>query len=549
MCRIRGRFFFTRSAQKNPDRPARRTADLGSGVGMRSAQSTQRLRTRRARRRAATRRFAERSRWSSLRSRCTQRDNPMQGGRMSSMRRCRALRPGSSLVLMLIASAACKDPTVPLALPNTAVTPASHTSFPIVSGVHAVACDTCHGGFATFQQFACFNCHGHEAALTGELHRSVAGYSYASTSCLSCHATGSRVSFDHAAVTSTCATCHDSGAPFDPLPVAGHGIDGGTFVHPDKRGEDCASCHVVASWLDAKGLPDGVRDPSQDVVVAAEVPTYSGTSISAVAAVSEPLPMPMFHSSTAVPPSVACDVCHAGAATGAFFPGRLHSSLAAGGLAQPSTCVDCHAGSVPAGFVGPMNAARTPPTGEMKHDAVLWSGGARTAIPAVTQDCSTCHRSPSTWVTSQSFHASVVSQPASCLDCHANSRPVALLTSGNAGLPPGVQFDHSAATGECLTCHGGSFTSWTGARFHLAGNATPSTCLPCHQGERPTSTAGWMSSTFQAAPFDYATHGGGGDCAACHAGPGTGAWGGTQNWAGGRFGHGPTSMAATTCIT
>src|SRR5205085_12188843 len=172
-------------------------------------------------------------------------------------------------------------------------------------------------------------------------------------------------------------------------------------------------------------------------VVAAEVPTYAGTSVSAVAAVNEALPMPMFHSSASVPPSMSCDACHAGAATGAFFPGRLHSSLAAGGFAQPGTCVDCHATSAPAGFVGPLNPARTPPTGEMKHDAVLWSGGARTAIPAVTQDCSTCHRSPSTWVTSQSFHASIGTQPSSCLDCHANSRPVTLLTSANAALPAG----------------------------------------------------------------------------------------------------------------
>ncbi|HMC70859.1 MAG TPA: hypothetical protein VKJ07_17000, partial [Mycobacteriales bacterium] len=191
-----------------------------------------------------------------------------------------------------------------------------------------------------------------------------------------------------------------------------------------------------------------------------------------------------------------------------------------------------------------MNAARTPPTGEMKHDAVLWSGGAPTATPAVTQECSACHRSLSTWVTSQGFHASVGTQPSSCLDCHANSRPVALLTSANAALPTGAQFDHSTALGECTTCHTGSFSSWTGGRFHLTSSATPSSCLPCHQGERPTSTTGWASATYPDSPFDYATHGAGRDCATCHAGPGTGSWGGTQNWVGGNFGH----SDATTCI-
>ena len=44
------------------------------------------------------------------------------------------------------------------------------------------------------------------------------------------------------------------------------------------------------------------------------------------------------------------------------------------------------------------------------------------------------------------------------------------------------------------------------------------------------------------------SHGDGQDCASCHAGPGTGAWGGTQNWAAGRFPHGSSTVAATTCI-
>src|SRR5207248_5627765 len=179
----------------------------------------------------------------------------------------------------------------------------------------------------------------------------------------------------------------------------------GNFDHALKGVGECFSCHqatVAANnygkyfnaagtlpggdWVGGVGTPDGVHDPSQDVVVVAEVPTYTATSVSTVAVVSETLPMPMFHSSTTVPPTMACASCHAGAATGAFFPGRLHSSLAAGGLAQPATCIDCHATSAPAGFVGPMDAARTPPTGEMKPDAVPMSGGAATATPAAARE-------------------------------------------------------------------------------------------------------------------------------------------------------------------
>ena len=90
--------------------------------------------------------------------------------------------------------------------------------------------------------------------------------------------------------------------------------------------------------------------------------------------------------------------------------------------------------------------------------------------------------------------------------------------------------------------------------FHLAGSAAPATCLPCHAGERPTSTTGWVDATYQASPFDYMTnasgitHGDGQDCALCHKGPGSGAWGSTQNWARGSFTHGPSTVSGTTCI-
>ena len=475
------------------------------------------------------------------------------------------------LVGALFAVMACQR-AQPLAPGNTAVTSATHSKFPISSGVHAVSCNTCHGDFASFSQFTCFNCHGHDQNLTDEMHRSLvtvggamgkggSGYVYASESCLQCHATGARVAFDHAGVTSACATCHDSAAPFDALPVAGTGLDGGTFVHPDKRGNDCRACHTTATWISASGAPDGVRDPSHDYAVAPapQIPAYAGTSIVSLTAQPENLPMPMVHTSATVPSAISCISCHVNANSGVFFPGEFHASLTAATLAQPTTCLDCHATSVPIGFVGPADPSRNPASGEMKHDAVLWSNGVPTTMPAVPQECSLCHQAPPaspTWATSQKLHASLAAtaQPSSCLDCHANSRPVAPVTSTSARW----QFDHSSgpALGECSTCHlsTSQYTSWTGGRFHLAGSATPSSCLPCHSGERPTTTSGWDPSYLNS-PFDYVqdasgtpTHGAGQDCAVCHAGPGNGSWGSTQNWKRGHFGHGAASFAGTTCI-
>jgi hypothetical protein len=249
--------------------------------------------------------------------------------------------------------------------------------------------------------------------------------------------------------------------------------------------------------------------------------------------------------------------------------------------AQPTTCVDCHATSAPTGFVGAVAGSRTPASGEMKHDAVVWTAAAPGTSPALTADCGVCHQSPgqnrSSWsigasgaspaLMHPSLTAAGAAQPSSCIDCHANSRPcpsgncsLPITRSTAPSLPANVQFDHQSpeALADCSRCHttpaSAQGTSWAGGIFHAAGSTNPRTCLPCHGNERPTSTSGWLSTTYTKSPFDYTTnassisHGDGQDCASCHSGPGTGAWGGSQNWAGARFPHGAGTAAATTCI-
>jgi len=495
---------------------------------------------------------------------------------------------GSRLsALLLLAVAGCQGGAPAI----TAQTAATH-KFPIVSVPHAVECNTCHGQFYSFKQFTCLNCHGHEQPLTDMLHAGLANrasvadagvaYAYDGASCLQCHATGTKVPYDHFGITGTCGSCHDTGAPFAALPTGGIGMDGGAFTHPPRNGNDCRACHLTTSWLGAGLAPAGLAyDPAQDVTVNALVPSYAGTSVSGLSPQIETLHLAMNHQTTELTPSTLgnCAGCHENAGSGEYFPGSLHSSLANSvpAIAQPTQCIDCHSGAMPLGFVGPTatNPPRTPASGEMKHDAVLWNVAAPTRTTALPYDCAVCHQSPSqalaaTWATDQTgltpalFHASLtragLPQPASCLDCHANSRPDALLTSANAAMPANLKFDHGAgpALNDCVSCHtGGSATqwvSWSQGQFHLPGSATPSTCLPCHAGERPATTAGWVSTTYQGSPFDYTTnssgitHGNGQDCALCHANPGSGAWGGTQNWARGSFPHRPSTVSGTTCV-
>lgn len=61
-------------------------------------------------------------------------------------------------------------------------------NFPIFRGKHRdqwVACSDCHQNTANFASFSCLNCHGE--APTDQGHVNIAGYSYASPACYSCH--------------------------------------------------------------------------------------------------------------------------------------------------------------------------------------------------------------------------------------------------------------------------------------------------------------------------------------------------------------------------
>lgn len=472
---------------------------------------------------------------------------------------------------LLVALGACGR-SARMAPPNSAVTPATHSFFPVSTGPHAVDCNTCHGAFSTFKQFDCLGCHAHEQAATNAVHRAVGSYTYSSTACYSCHqaADGGKQVFSHSGITAGCASCHAVGAAFTALPVAG-------FAHPSMNGADCAACHVTASWATVTGPAGLASDPARNVVVQSLIPSYSGTTIAFLRPTSESLPMPMKHSAPGVGAAAfsSCLNCHLSANVGAYYPGSFHSSLASLNLPQPASCLDCHAGSVPSGFVGALatSPARTPSSGEMKHDAVAWKGTQPLSTPLVPADCALCHTAPArsapaSWATGHGgsggvrFHASLAAaglpQPGSCLDCHANSRPAGLLTSANASLAANLTFDHAspAALGDCVSCHAANHSSsWSGGVFHLPGAPAPATCLPCHGGERPTSTAGWQSASYASIPFDYVgnpqgrtTHGDAQDCAVCHAGPGTGAFGGSQNWLGGHFNHDPAGVAGTTCI-
>lgn len=469
---------------------------------------------------------------------------------------------GVVLALLVLAMAGCptEDP-----LPGLTVAAHSASYFPIDSGPHAVDCIQCHTQPETFE-FNCLACHQHEPVATNLLHETTADYVYESGACYSCHARGvQRPIFDHVPGQTSCATCHDEGAAFAALPVPG-------FTHPERGAADCSACHLsVVDWANVADVPVGLTIDSQnDIEVSALFPRFAGTSIVSVSETIETLSMPMNHTSAALDPGVVsnCAACHNEPQT--YYPGRLHSSLANLLAPQPTACIDCHATSVPTGFVGlpGLDPPRDPSTGEMRHDAVAWVNDVPTSDALVPQECGLCHQAPSqalpaTWAQGTrrpAFHEPLtlagLLQPDSCLDCHANARPTLTYDETTAPLPAGVVFNHGSpeAQTDCISCHREPAARWDNGLFHTETAPTPTTCLPCHQGERPTSTATWASPTFRNAPFDFVdnaagiTHGAGQDCVLCHVSSGTGVWGVNQNWQGGTYAHDPGTVADTTCI-
>ena len=473
----------------------------------------------------------------------------------------------------LFVFAACpSDPTGA----GNGVTIEGHTFFPISKGTNheykravtggTMECDSCHYPQSnTFADFTCISCHEHEKPLTDRLHLGVTKYTYTTTSCFSCHDKGETGPFDHVGITGECAMCHQEGAQFAALPVSG-------FTHPPITA-DCGGCHTTDTWRSASTAPASSFDPTQNVTVTALIPSYAGTAIIHLTEQVQSLPMVMKHASADLPATVMgdCAACHPDALLGNYVPGKLHSVLSA----APSGCVSCHASAAPKGFVGPASLTpRSPNSPEMKHDAVSWTTTDPTSTELVTEDCAVCHVAPiattaATWATGTggttpaTYHPSLAAkarpQPASCVDCHANSRSTAVLSSPSAALPQGVTYDHQAAAamGDCVVCHsnGGAtqWTSWTKGRLHLTGTSDPANCLPCHEGERPISITTWKDPNYTRSPFDYVgttgfTHGDGKDCAACHPGPGTGgAWGGTQTWQGGSYDHAAKPAACLPC--
>ena len=430
----------------------------------------------------------------------------------------------------------------------------NHSAFPIQAGTAhalgsaaAMSCQSCHPPSAdSFKQFTCVGCHGHEQAVTDLAPRLPAGLRLRQRQLPGLPSGGEEGAILPRRVSGRCALCHDTGTPFAALPLAG-------FTHPVMGSSDCGGCPQGG---ELEGGDDGAqRRPGPR---AGPHPHRAGAQLQRAgdlpplrAGAGAPHADEPRHARAAGDHLATCTQCHLEAGSGVYFPGSLHSALANSKAPPPATCESCHAATEPLGFVGPTatTPARTPSSGEMKHGAVKWAGGVPTAAPAYVADCATCHSSPSaaleaTWGTGRApatvaeFHPALTRagkpQPDSCIDCHANSRPTALLTSANAALPANVSLNHSAPAtlDDCAGCHAAAQhgTAWTGAALPPRRQRQPEhlPALPRAGSGPPAPQPGPAAPTTRS-PFDYVTNAAASPTA--RARTARSATAGTQNWA------------------
>ena len=432
--------------------------------------------------------------------------------------------------------------------------------------------DKVHTGSET----SCAQCH--ETGLSGRPHDTAgflnlnaqAPFDYSShaagVDCIQCHSvkTIARTRADwangyylHTSSVTACISCHLPQMPGNSVTdlVRTGGVDHTTF-----GGQNCIPCHnpslntplaSVSDWSGASSEPTKlVYNVADDVNLsgsASLTPAFSNTTIVSVASLPQTIHMTMSHQATLMASSglSTCTACHA---SGTYLGGKLHVSLASAGLSQPTACAECHQSSaLPVVLVGSANPAplstRSPLSDEMRHDAVVWSANSSgayvaTSVKMVANDCAVCHSAPSAAPASgngwngAAYHSSLtshgLSQPTSCLDCHANSRAVGPSTGTLTA------FDHSThANGavDCAICHSVG-SSWAGGVFHKNSLPAPTTCSACHATQRPNGTTATTSAGASTAfvgydsvnkPFDVSSaqnstgyHGGSRDCSVCH---------------------------------
>jgi predicted CXXCH cytochrome family protein len=402
----------------------------------------------------------------------------------------------------------------------------------------AAQCDTCHvNGFISFRPGTmnhagtagnCSTCHsGTYTAFNAQIKTTNHIATTAQCDSSGCHTsttTWANTTLNHAVVTpavnNRCSACHNGinalGVPTTHIPTGGTG------------GVQCDTCHkTFVAFAPASMRHSGLPAP----VLCDSCHGGGYVSVNAQAKpgnhISDPRQCSTCHASTTAwkPASyshpagaLACNGCHNGATALGKPAGAAHISTSA-------QCSTCHLNYV---AFKPATMNHTGTTGQCSacHTGTYLSFNAQvkppTHIPTSAQcDSSNCHTSSTTsWAIKNWAHdASAIGN---CSSCHNG---LTALSKPTTHIPTSAQCDtchknfasfrpaamsHPAttgpvATGNCATCHGGSYTAVNALTKSTAHIPTTGQCDTCHSGY-----AAWSPTTMN--------HAGQTSCTTCHSG-------------------------------
>ena len=410
----------------------------------------------------------------------------------------------------------------------------ANTNTPLAAG----NCATCHDGTYTFANAqgktathvpttqSCDTCHSSTTTWTGATYVHTAS---APGMCSTCH-TGTMARgkpATHIPTSGQCDLCHSNYVAFKPT-----GMTHAATTAP------CSTCHngsyTTAGPAGAQAKPathittSGQCDTCHTNTIAFKPASMNHTGVAGqcstchdgIKALGKPV------GTGHIPTAAQCDTCHLNGFI-SFRPGTMNHAGTAG------SCSTCHSGGTYVSF----NAQNQTPG---KH------------IVTASQ-CDTCHNSTTTWATGTFNHATAVPVVAGRCDgalCHGGANPNILSKPPiPTHIPTTAQCDtchktfvafapasmrHTGttgpvATGNCSTCHGGTYVSVNAQAKTATHIGTTAQCDTCHN-----NTTAWKPA--------YYNHVGvvAGTCATCHNG---------TNALGKSATHLPTTASCDACHT
>jgi len=371
-------------------------------------------------------------------------------------------------------------------------------------------CDSCHRGGYTSWTLAklhtsvsvigqCATCHA-SAKTNTAVH-------VGQTVCENCHKStstwsGARVDHNTFTAATNCASCHN-GSSATPK----------SATHIPVGAANCFSCHTVTSWRPTK------FNHTQVPVTAQCASCHSGAFPPADGKTASHTPYQLIAAAAAA----NCDTCHK-SGFNSWLPAKLHLNVTA-----TTQCATCHAA------LKPNTATHTGQTvcenchtntsnwatAKVDHNTFTAAthcaschngngvtGKTSTHIPVGATNCIACHN-VSTWKPTK-FNHTQVPVTAQCAGCHSGAFPPA--DGKNAAHIP-YQLIATAASANCDACHKAGFASWAGGRLHA--NVTVSgQCKTCHNGSYTSQGADTKPANH--IPEAQLLNGASMECNACH---------------------------------